>query len=200
MCTLGVQAPPFLPLLLESKFPDWGWGGFVLHLPVTSRIARDGGREIFGYTKFVADMDFQKRPAYQRVSMSEGGAHILTLTVRQQGLVLKDNRPLVTYSVRDGDLLKTTIPSRAVYQLGLKPGCGVLELGEHEIADQLRELDVSPTAIVTRNYLSRSGILPAGEVIAQADRPHEGYIGQDREFGRLTINYDDAGETINLHT
>lgn len=196
-CTYGRQAPPLLPLALEDRFP--GWGIFVLHLPVTSRVARDGGRVIYGYTKFVADMDFQKRPAYQRVRLAEGGSHILTLTVRQQGLVLKDNRPIITYSVRDGELLKTTIPSRAVYQLGLKPGSGTLELGDHEIADQLRELDVLTTAIGTRNYLTRSGILPAGEPIAAADRPHPGHIGQDRDFGRFTINYDDAGETIDLY-
>jgi hypothetical protein len=196
-CTFGQQAPPLLPLLLEGKYP--GWGGFVLHLPVTSRVARDGGRVIYGYTKFVADMAFEKRPAYQRVRMDEGDTHILTLTVLQQGLVLKDNRPLITYSVRDGDLLKTTIPSRAVYQLGFKPGLGTLELGDHEVADQLRELDISTTALVTRNYLSRAGILPAGEPIAQADAPHTGHAGQDREFGRFTINYDDAGETKDIY-
>jgi hypothetical protein len=196
-CTYGRQAPPLLPLALEGQLP--GWGGFVLHLPVTSLIARDGGRVIYGYAKFVADMDFQKRPAYQRVRLSEGDTHILTLTVQQQGLSIKDNRPLITYSVRDGELLKTTVPSRAVYQLGLRPGSGTLVLGDHEIADQLRSLDISTMAIVTKNYLTRYAILPAGELIAPADRPHTGHAGEDREFGRLTVNYDDAGETIDLY-
>jgi hypothetical protein len=196
-CTYGHQGPPLLPLALEARFP--GWGGFVLHLPVTSLVARDGGRVNFGYAKFVADMDFEKRPAYQRVRMSEGDSHILTLTVQQRGLPIKDNRPLITYSVRDGDLLKTTIPSRAVYQVGLTPGLGTLELGDHEIADQLRGLDISTTAFVTRNYLSRSSILPAGETLGPAERPHTGHPGTDREYGRLTLNYDDAAETIDLH-
>jgi hypothetical protein len=195
-CTYGREAPPLLPLALEGRFP--GWGGFVLHLPVTSRVARDGGRVIYGYTKFVADMDFQKRPAYQQVRLTEGDDHILTLTVQQAGLPLKDNRPLITYSVLDGQILKTTVPSRAVYQMGLKPGSGVLELGDHPIADELRELDVSSTAFVTKNYLSRYGILPAGEPIGPADHPHPGHIGQDREFGRLTVRYDE-GEMINLY-
>jgi len=39
-CTHGHQAPALVPLLLESRYP--GWGGFVLHLPVTSLVARDG--------------------------------------------------------------------------------------------------------------------------------------------------------------
>jgi len=195
-CTYGRQAPPLLPLLLEGRFP--GWGGFVLHLPVTSLVARDAGRVIYGYAKFVADMDFRKRPAYQSVRLSEGDAHILTLTVQQRGLTVKDNRPLITYSVRDGQVLKTTVPSRAVYQLGLLPGSGTLELGDHEIADQLRGLGISTTAFVTKNYLTRCAILPAGEPIGPADRPHLGHVGEEREFGRLTVNYDDAGETIDL--
>jgi hypothetical protein len=196
-CTHGRQAPPLLPLLLEERFPGFGW--FVQHLPVTSIVARDGGRVGFGYTKFVSNMDFQKRPAYQRVRLSEGDAHILTLTVQQRGLPLRDNRPLITYSVRDGDLLKTTIPSRAVYQLGLTPGSGVLELGDHAIADELRGLDISTTAIITRNYLTRSAILPAGEPVGRADRPHVGHIGEDREFGRLTVSYDDAAEAVDVY-
>jgi hypothetical protein len=162
-------------------------------------VALDGGRVIYGYTKFIADMDFQKRPAYQGVRLSEGGRHILTLTVQQRGLPLRDNRPLITYSVREGELLKTTVPSRAVYQLGFRPGMGALELGDHEIAEQLRSLDVSTTAALTKNYLSRSGILPAGESLGPADRAHTGYSGEDRDFGRLTLTYDDAGETIDLY-
>jgi hypothetical protein len=196
-CTYGRAAPPLVPLGLEARYP--GWGGFVAHLPVTSLVARDGGRVIFGYTKFVADMEFEKRPAYQQVRMFEAGAHILTLTVKQQGLPIKDNRPLITYSVRDGQLLKTTIPTRAVYQLGLTPGSGTLELGDHPVAGQLRDLDISTTAAMTKNYLSRCSILPAGEPLGPADRPHVGYLGQEREYGRLTVRYDDAAEAIDLY-
>jgi hypothetical protein len=144
-------------------------------------------------------MEFEKRPAYQRVHMSEGGAHILTLTVKQQGLVIKDNRPLITYSVREGQLLKTTIPSRAVYQMGLLPGLGTLELGDHPVARQLRELEIAATATITKNYLSRCSILPAGESLGMADRPHVGYLGQEREYGRLTVSYDDATEAVDLY-
>lgn len=195
-CTYGQQAPPLLPIALEGRYP--GWGGFVLHLPVTSLVARDVGRVIFGYAKFVADMDFQKRPAYQRVRMGEGDAHILTLTVQQRGVPVKDNRPLITYSVRDGELLRTNIPTRAVYQVGLAPGSGTLELGDHPIADQLRDLDVSTTALVTKNYLTRCSILPAGESLGPGN-PHAGHPGQDREYGRLTVSYDDAVEPVDVY-
>lgn len=196
-CTLGKEAPPVLPLLLEERYP--GFGLFVQHLPVTSLATRDGGRVVYGFNKFVSNMDFQKRPAYQRVRMSEGDAHILTLTVQQTGLTLRDNRSLITYSVNDGDLIKTTIPVRSVYQMAFTPGCGVLELGDHPISDELRSLDISTTAIFTRNFLTRSAILPAGEVVGPADRPHLGYEGEEQEFGRLTVSYDDAAEPVDVY-
>jgi hypothetical protein len=41
--------------------------------------------------------------------------------------------------------------------------------------------------------------LPAGEAVGAADRAHTGCSGDDREFGRLTINYDDAGATIDVY-
>jgi hypothetical protein len=189
-CTYGRRGPPLWPLLREGKYP--GWGTFVLHLPVTSILARDAGRVIFGYAKFVADMDFERRPTHQRVRLSEGDRHILTLTVQQRGMTRKDDRPIITYSVLDGELLKTTVPSCAVYQMGLSSGLGTLALGDHEIADQLRGLDISTTAFVTWNYLTRCGILPAGEPVGPADRPHVGYLGQEREYGRLTMDYDCA--------
>lgn len=198
LCTYGRPAPPGLPLLLESRFP--GWGAFILHLPVTTRIARDAGRVIYGYAKFLADMDFEKTPAFQRVRLSEGGRHILTLTVRSSGPVIRDLRPLVTFSVRDGALIRTTIPIYAVYQLGLRPGSGALILGDHPVADQLRSLDLSPVAVATRNYLVRYAILPAGEAIDSAARPHAPYPGEDRPVARLTVRYGEAATPVIIHS
>ncbi len=197
LCTYGRPAPPWLPLLLESRFP--GWGAFVLHLPVTTRVARDAGRVIYGYAKFIADMEFEKTPVLQRVRLSEGGRHILTLTVRQQGLVIHDNRPLITFSVRNGELIRTRIPVYGIYHLGLRPGLGTLVLGDHPIAQQLRELRISSSAVVTKNYLTRYAILPAGEAIGRVERSHPLYSGEDRPMGRLTVRYGEEAPPLDLH-
>ncbi len=193
-CIHGQEPLPVVPLALEARYP--GFGAFVAHLPVTSRIARDYGRVVYGYPKFVADMAFEKQPAYQRVRLSEDGRHILTLTVRQQGIPLRDNRPLVTYTVRDGQLVKTTVPSRAMYQLGLLPGSGTLELGDHPVADELRHLDIDTRSQLSKNYLARYGILPGGEAIGPA-REYVGHIGVDREYGHLTANY--GGKVVDVY-
>jgi hypothetical protein len=63
----------------------------------------------------------------------------------------------------------------------------------------VRGLDISTTAFVTKNFLSRSAILPAGESLGPVERSPTWHPGTDREYSRLTINYDEAGETIDLH-
>jgi dihydroflavonol-4-reductase len=197
-CIYGRRPLPLLPLLLEALYP--GWVVFIHHLPVTSRVACDAGKVIWGYPKFVADMDFQKLPGFQRVRLEEGGKHILTLTVQQRGISIKDRRPLVTCSKLNKELLKTSMPLRSIYQLGLRPESGKLMLGDHKIADQLRNLDISMTAIVTKNYLSKYLILPAGEPMGVAEGSHSDYVGQDLEFGRLTITYDTDRMPIDLYS
>lgn len=196
-CTNKERCVSLLPLLAEGRFS--GWGGFVLHLPVTSRVARDVGRSLWGYPKFVADMDFVKDPAYQSVELWEEEKHILTLKVEQQGIILKDNRPLISYSVLNDKLIKTIVPVRSIYQLQLCPKFDALELGDHPVAQELKSLDLSTTAIATRCYLTRSAILPAGHCVGPAQQSYRGHPGEEREYGRLTIRYGECGNIIDQY-
>jgi hypothetical protein len=189
LCTLDRPAPPLVGGLREAVDP--GFGGFVLHLPVTARVARDAGRAVWGYPKFVADMEFDHLPGEQRVHLSEGGRTILSLAVRHGGRAVTDNRPLSTFTVLDGRLVQTTVPTRAVYELGVGRRAGELELGDHPIADQLRGLELSTRPMFTKNYLARAGILPRGTALGPAAR-YEGYRGEDHETGLLSVRYDDS--------
>jgi hypothetical protein len=63
----------------------------------------------------------------------------------------------------------------------LRPTSSFLELGEHEVAESLRELGIGPRPLMTRYYVERSGILPAGEVAEEGVRPLDGFAGADRE-------------------
>jgi hypothetical protein len=193
LCTLDREGPPLVAALLESAFD--GFGAFVAHLPVTSLIARDAGRTIWGYPKFVADMEFERRPAYQSVRLSENGAEILTLHVRQGGMPIRDNRPLTTFSVRGSDLVQTVVPTRSTYQVGMSGDAGRLELGDHPIGDWLRTLGVESVPVQTKNYLSRAGILPAGTVVGGA-APHARYEGAQVSHGLHTVAYDDSTRIV----
>jgi len=179
-------AVPAIPALLEAAYP--GFGMVVLHLPVTTTVARDGGRGQWGYTKFIADMEFTLTPEWMRCEMSDRGTHILNLEVECGGMIRKDTKPVITYSVLDGRLIKTTIPQRGTYRMKLRPGSSVLELGHHEVAESIRRMDLSRRPLMTRYYVERSAILPAGEVVEEGVRPLDGFIGGDRQ-GEHRIRY-----------
>lgn len=184
----GRRPPPVLPLIMES-----GWRGFghlILHLPVTTRLAREAGRGQWGYTKFIADMQFQNTPEAHEVRLDEGGQHILTLRVAKRGLVTADRRPIVTYSVKDRSLIRTVIPQVGLARNALGAGGSRLELGdEHPVAGALGGLGIDPRPILTRYYVERSAILPAGEIVERDVRPMDGYQGEERERGELRASY-----------
>ena len=180
------KSMPALPLLMESRYP--GFGMLVLHLPVTNVVPRDAGRGEWGYTKFVADMDFTITPEFLRCRLSEEDSHILTLQVPRRGMAKREKKPIVTYSVKEGKLIKTTIPQKGLYLLNPGPWGAHLELGDHPVAQSIKELEVNPKPLLTRAYLYRSAILPGGEVVEDGVNPLEGYKGSDRE-GRHTIKY-----------
>jgi hypothetical protein len=82
---------------------------YVWHLPVTTEIARAGGVEVYGYPKFIADIEFRRADGWVECSLSEGGTRILTLKGRdlpvKRGKIMK----YVTYSIKDGIPLVTNV-------------------------------------------------------------------------------------------
>ena len=184
----GRRPPPLLPALLEATWP--GFGGVILHLPVTGRLARDGGRGQWGYTKFLAAMRFQNTPELHECRLEEGGEHILTLRVVKRGFALPDRRPIVTYSVKDRALIRTTIPQSALVRTALGAGGSSLVLGDtHPVAMSIRALGTDPRPLMTRYYAERSAILPEGEVIERGVRPLDGYLGTDGAEGELNATH-----------
>ena len=178
--------PPVFPLLLEANYPSLGF--LVMHLPVTALAARNAGRGIWGYTKFTTEMNFEITPEASTCEMSEGGKNILRLTVKKKGMVRRDNRPLVTYSVLNRELIYTNIPTRAIYLTSVIPSHSELVLGDHPVANTIRALEPSKKALMSRLYVERSGILPRGEVVETGVKPMDGYPGGEQE-GKLTVTY-----------
>jgi hypothetical protein len=183
----GSKPPPaVIPAVMEARYANFGT--VVLHLPVTGTKPRDAGRAQWGYTKFVADMQFTISPEFMECRMLEESQHILTLRVVRKGVTVKDRKPLVTFSVKNGNLIKTTIPQRGICRFALKPRGSSLYLGHHPVSESIRALGLSKNPFMSRYYLERSGILPAGEVIEKGVKPLEGYFGKDRE-GTHTVVY-----------
>jgi hypothetical protein len=175
-----------IPAIRETYDPKFGMA--VLHLPVTNTTAREAGRGVWGYTKFVADMKFVITPEYMECHLSEAGRRILTARVARRGFVKKDYRSLSTFSVKDKKLIQTTIPQVGTARNSFFPDGSFLDLGDHKITEPLKDLGLSKKPFMSRYYLERSGILPEGTVIEENVRDLEGYHGTDRQ-GEHTVVY-----------
>jgi hypothetical protein len=183
-------APPLVPLAAPSH-TGLGAGAFVLHLPVTTRAARDAGRLVFGYPKFIADMEFEDAIETCRVRLDEGGRHILTQTIRPAGPTSLMSAPLTLYSVLDGKLIAEVTPMFGHRQR--RPGRrgGYLELGDHQVADELRGFDLNPEPFLTTRVTGLRFAMAPGQPIGSA-RQYLGYIGEERDLGRYVIAYPNA--------
>jgi len=182
----GKKPLPYLPVLLEARYPNFGL--LVLHLPVTRVEARDAGRGEWGYTKFMADMHFTITPEYNEVRMDEEDQNILTIRVMKNGVIFRDQKPLVTFSVKNQKLIKTTVAQRGICKKCFLTSGSFLKLGNHPVAQSLKELELSEAPLQTRYYMERSGILPSGVVVEEGVKPMEGYYGKER-VARHTVSY-----------
>lgn len=174
----------FVPALRQADYP--GFGVLVMHLPVTKIEARDAGRGEWGYTKFIADMAFDITPEYLQCSLSEGDVHILDLRVMRRGFHVRDDRPLVTFSVKDGKLIRTVIAQKGVMRVSLATKGSFVKFGTHAMARSIQALDISDRPFMASFYTERAAILPSGTVIEKSVRPFEGYHGKDRKAKHVT--------------
>ena len=173
-------------MLMESSFP--GFGVFVQHLPVTKIEARDAGRGQWGYPKFIASMQFRITPEKFSCKLSEGEQSILKIKMMRKGIYHRENRSLISYSVKNNSLIKTVVPMKSRKRVALYPSGSALKLGDHPVSESIRELGLSKRPIMTVYYTERFAILPKGEVIEYNTDDYQGYIGKNKK-AEHTVDY-----------
>lgn len=137
---------------------------FIWKLPVTSEVALNAGIDIWGYPKFLADIDFEDKIDAVSCRVVAEGKHILTFSVRKMDAKMKTYLDLNSYTVKDGNILWT--PVRGI-STGLgrsfKPGTTHLELGDHPLAAQIGDLGISKRSATSLYIPNLQTILPAAE-------------------------------------
>jgi hypothetical protein len=114
---------------------------YIVHLPVTTEIARDAGIEFGGYPKFLAGIEFSQTGDWVTCRVSEGAKHILTLSV-QPGSFRPASRLREHFvNVRNGRLVRSLmINDEHEESSSNDPKHVRLEIGDHPIGRQLKEL------------------------------------------------------------
>lgn len=146
-----------LPELLRTRTrPEERHVGFhVLHLPVTTEVANAAGRELWGYPKFVTpiDVELDTRALRCTIDDPDDDSTIMRLEGPLGVGLTVPALSLLTYSVRDDQVLRTTVDVRGGMRAHL--GRGVrLDVGRsrHAMADTLLGLGLdgaTPDLILT---------------------------------------------------
>lgn len=173
----GAPAPRNLIRALYGSVDERRLGFFILDLPVTTAIANAGGRELWGYPKFVTSIPLRLEKARFEGSVLDPDGHgvIFTLSGRLLPSLPAPPMSLVLYSHHRGNLLRTTVDVRG--RMHLRPGRSLqLRVGEssHPMAANLRMLglDQSHPALVLDTHRFQSRLhagAPIGRVAAVRD-------------------------------
>jgi hypothetical protein len=121
-------------------------GSFFYHLPVTTEEARLGGVEIYGFPKFVAEIEFEDGEQTCHCRVSEGGREIVSLQVNKVPTVPETSESYC-YTVKDGQLVRTRVQSQGEAGASEVGGGALFFLGEHPVAEQIGALAMRDTSV-----------------------------------------------------
>lgn len=131
-------------------------GAYVHWLPVDQEFTCAAGRQIWGFPKFITQIDLEREDDLERATLTVDGELVLRQTVRAGGTRSFADREQISYSMLDGVLHR--IPSdMSAEEMGARRGGATLELGAHPMADELRSLGLPKTPLFSTYMGKMSG-------------------------------------------
>jgi hypothetical protein len=146
-------------------------GAYIHQLPVDGEFTLAAGRGIWGFPKWMAEIDLQLGPRGGRCLLAEDGELILDLEVRNRWLPLPE-RPadMTAWSNLDGTLRRTPFTGRARGVRGGPLGAR-LWLGErHPVARELRALGLPRRALFSSVVADMAATFGPAEELDQPPR------------------------------
>jgi hypothetical protein len=137
-------------------------GVYIHRLPVTSDIALLAGKELWGYPKFLCQMEFHNSALIHQVRLSKDGQLILHLSLARGGMALDLARSLNTFTVKDGNLILTRILFSGLVRVN-PHGLARLQTGPHDMGEEISRIELGPRALATGEFLDLKLALPEGE-------------------------------------
>jgi Acetoacetate decarboxylase (ADC) len=140
------RAGPFLPQFLRDA-RDWTMGAYVIDLPVTTAIAEAGGKEIWGYPKFVTSIAFDLDGRRFRGVVDDPDLKEPLVTLEgNSGLVgtgpLLSTASFISHTTQQGVPLRirSDVDARFAVSLGFSGPVKVNERSQHRMARNLLEV------------------------------------------------------------
>lgn len=147
-------------------------GAFIHDLPVDKEFTRAAGTTIWGYPKWIADIELTEMNGSTACSVYCDGRHQFTLVVRDRGPLPFPAEMPPTYSWRDGVLRRTTW-DLDVTGGSARPGGARLTLGSSgPLVRTLRRLRLPRHALMSATAPQLASVFGAPEVLTvDGDRP-----------------------------
>lgn len=125
-------------------------GAFIHWLPVNQSFTCEAGRSIWGFPKEVLDIDMSLAGRRKHCVVRENGRPAVGLRV-SPGLPVPSGAGVASvdaYTWRGG-VLRRTPWSMSPAGVRMRPGGARVHLGDHPVADELRELGLPRSAVAT---------------------------------------------------
>lgn len=142
-------------------------GVYVHRLPVTTDIALQAGKQLWGYPKFIAEMEFESDGADNVFRMAEGDELICEWRTQKAGLGFGFTAHINTFTVQDGEIVLTELTAQGVMR-SMPQGLAVLKTGPHKMGVEMAGLRLGERPITTGEFHDLRVILPEGERIGPA--------------------------------
>lgn len=140
-------------------------GAFIHQLPVDQSFTCEAGRTIWGFPKFIADIDIRagSRGA-ARATLTHDGERVLSLAIGAGAPLPSRGTALDAFSYRDGVLRRTRW---SLHGSGsrMRPGGARVELGNHPIAKELRGVGFPRRALMSGSLTNVRMEFAAAEVV-----------------------------------
>jgi hypothetical protein len=133
---------------------------YVWQLPVTTEHARASGVDLFGYPKFVADIEFSRNQGRVECTLSDSGSDILRITGRILPTKRGKSVRYLTYAIDDGVLVSANLlVNQQEFVESWRKKDVVLQVGqEHPICHALDGIRLAKHPLLYR-------FIPQGEAI-----------------------------------
>ena len=123
-------------------------GAFIHQLPVNQTFTLEAGRGIWGFPKFLADIDLDLAGSVARCTLRHDGDFVLSLAIRSGVPMPARGSSVDAYSHADG-VLRRTAWSMTPRGVRGRPGGATLALGDHPMAKELAGLGLPRRAAFT---------------------------------------------------
>jgi hypothetical protein len=137
-------------------------GAYIHRLPVDGEFTREAGVSIWGFPKFMSEIDILSDGEQETASLRVDGQHVLTQRMRHAGIRSFPERRQISYALRDGVTYRTPSVMRGE-RIGARFRGASIELGEHPLADELRSIGLPQRALFSTYIGKMSATFDAAE-------------------------------------